>query len=658
MTKRTHSPILFVFLFFALSLLHALPAQAAGGFSLSVNPYGGERDAIDTIRCVLSEQAQMNGRQQYMLYLPADCDRENLVVYFEGASEVSVDGCPLISGEATACFSQVNREYTLCVDAFSYPLVVLQSENLPAMYLSTETGSLNELHRQIGNYSERGHMRVYEKGEQTADAKMKSIKLRGNWSRKQVKKPYAITLYDKLPLFGMEKAKKWALIANYMDYTLLRNSVAQTLAKAYGLAYSPDFQSVDLYINGEYQGNYQLFEKIELGENRIAAPNLDNANKRANLGTDIEAIAAATRNAPFSIGNGTRRWVNIPNEPEDISGAYLLELDLSIYVAGTPGFFITDNGQLTVLKSPRYPTKGELNYIADLFSDAHAALVSEDGYNEKGKHYSEYFDLDSLARMYVLQEFTMNVDTGLTSAFFLKLPGDDRFYAVAPWDFDHSLFSETTRNRFGFDYSRPYGWFSAISTIPGEFLANGLALPTLFRSAMKHEEFRALAEEYWAELAPLTETVIEQELTRFAAENRASAVMDAYRWGISYADCEDKSRQNMQGQFALQGDDYAAQAEAYLLLTEHLAEKCRIRVEELNVGLSPDAALVFFESATGEAYTVPEPMGKLGSEMPVPCYSEGKMLYDWNTGSVRSGTAYRFGDTLPLTERTMVLYPG
>ena len=298
-----------------------------------------------------------------------------------------------------------------------------------------------------------------------------------------------------------------------------------------------------------------------------------------------------------------------------------------------------------------------MNYITDFFSEAHAALVSQSGYNEKGKHYSEYFDLNSFARMYILHEYTANADGGLASTFFLKLPQDDKLYAVTPWDFDFALFSATTQHRFGIDYSSPYGWVTALSSIPAASAFSGKPIPTLFRSAMGHEEFRDLVAELWEELAPLTEKILEEELPRMAEENRASAVMDAYRWGISYVNSEDRTFRKLQGYIAIKPDDYAAQADAYLRVTEHMADKCRIRVEELNVGLSKDAALVFLSGREGEAYTVPEPMQKLGSELSVPKYSyKGTRIYRWNTSPDLSGAFYNFEDSMLLTERTTVLY--
>ena len=102
-------------------LLSALtvPIRAANGFSLAVNPYGGSRDSVDTIRCEPSTVRQKDGSKRYMLYLPADCDSAKLVVYYNGVSDLRVDGVSVVSGEPTDCFSQVNREYSLQADGYS-----------------------------------------------------------------------------------------------------------------------------------------------------------------------------------------------------------------------------------------------------------------------------------------------------------------------------------------------------------------------------------------------------------------------------------------------------------------------------------------------------------------------------------------------------------
>ena len=96
-----------------------------------------------------------------------------------------------------------------------------------------------------------------------------SIKVRGNTTSKADKKPYTIKFATKQNLLGMGKAKKYCLIANAYDPTLMRNYIALKLAKELGLEYTSECEFVDLYLDGEYWGNYLLVEPVEEGSNRV-----------------------------------------------------------------------------------------------------------------------------------------------------------------------------------------------------------------------------------------------------------------------------------------------------------------------------------------------------------------------------------------------------
>ena len=82
----------------------------------------------------------------------------------------------------------------------------------------------------------------------------------------------------------MKAAKKWALISNNMDATLMRNAIAYSAAKMTDLPYTVDFAFIDLYINGSYRGNYMICERVEIGLNRVDISDLEEANKKANPG--------------------------------------------------------------------------------------------------------------------------------------------------------------------------------------------------------------------------------------------------------------------------------------------------------------------------------------------------------------------------------------
>lgn len=99
-----------------------------------------------------------------------------------------------------------------------------------------------------------------------------SVKGRGNstwWN--YPKKPYAIKLPEKADLIGTGADKRWVLLANWMDRTLLRNEIAFEIARRTKLEWTPSGEFVELYLNGTHLGNYWLGEKIKTGKSRLTA---------------------------------------------------------------------------------------------------------------------------------------------------------------------------------------------------------------------------------------------------------------------------------------------------------------------------------------------------------------------------------------------------
>jgi len=96
-----------------------------------------------------------------------------------------------------------------------------------------------------------------------------SIRLRGNSTADAAKKPYRIKFGSKLPLFGKAEAKSWVLLANFYDGTFALNAIAFEMGKRMGLEYTNTSQLVDLWINNQYKGIYQLTEQIQANDNRV-----------------------------------------------------------------------------------------------------------------------------------------------------------------------------------------------------------------------------------------------------------------------------------------------------------------------------------------------------------------------------------------------------
>lgn len=222
------------------------------------------------------------------------------------------------------------------------------------------------------------------------DSQPLSIKGRGNSSWTFPKKPYTFKLDIETDLLGMGSAKKWNLLANYWDKTLIRNYLTLNLAAGMSLAYTPECEFVDLYINGVCKGNYLLTEKIELGKERI-----------------------------------------------DESGGVLFELEQSYRHEGNcDNCFQTQSGAHILLKEPEETDISTADYLA-LHEESRVFLNELDASLRKGfDEYSKYIDLDSFVNWYILNETVKNYDSMFVTSCYCYRGEDGKMYMGPVWDYD------------------------------------------------------------------------------------------------------------------------------------------------------------------------------------------------------------------------------
>ncbi|MGN0468683.1 MAG: CotH kinase family protein [Acutalibacteraceae bacterium] len=625
-------------LMMTVSLFSVSSAAAAGSItSFKVNVYDNSENSIDTINWYKSDDGT------YYMFLPANADLSSLTVWYKASGDVYVGDVKLVSGEKTNVFSKSGL-YKLKVGTKNYSLYVMCSAEIPTVYINTESGSLDYIHENKDN-KEAGAIKIVENGKVTVDKELKQIKGRGNVTWNAPKKPYNIKFDKKTDLFGMGKAKKWTLLASYYDSSLIRNSVALGLSDELGLPYTSEFQAVDLYINGSYMGNYLVCESVEVGSERVDINDLIDANEEANPDINIEECSrAGTGNATDC---GSKKWVNIPNNPENITGGYLLEFDLASRYNSEVSGFVTNQGQAVVLKSPEYASQAEVEYISKLMCEAEDAIYSEDGYNSLGKHYSEYFDMESLVKMYIIQEFTSNMDAGLTSTYFYKDADSDKIYAAPVWDFDYALGADV--NRFGAYVGDPNIWWANVVHYTPKIYGGVSNMPTIFAQVYKHEDFRALVSETWAETSDLFDS--EETLSAIDTlieKNNASAVMDAYRWN---------KFTNASG--------YDNKLAAYNESTKTVRNFVVARATALDKGFSAQSAMLYYDANGGIGTMFNNEMALIGESVTVKAAgtdatlitaADGYIFDGWNTERDGSGTSYAAGDSITLNGKTTVLY--
>lgn len=626
-----------------LAFVMILPISGLAAFAqddnliLKIDPYGAGESSTDMVKLFIS------GSECFM-FLPGGIDREKAKVYYSAPGGVSVDGRQISSGESASAFTP--GEHSMSAAGNDYTLRVFASSDIPAVYINTESGSLDYIHGGK-DHKENAVISIYQNGVKTLDGKTISIKGRGNatWSDSD-KKPYNIKFDSKTDLFGMGSAKKWTLMANYFDETLLRNVYGWEYAKAFGLYYTSQYKHVDLYINSEYRGNYVICESVEVGRERVNIDDLDDANEKANPDLDWDNIQQGGTGydgeAQPGTDAGSAKWAIMDNSPDDITGGYLMEYEYPERYDNDFSGFVTDNGQAVVLKSPEYATESEVKYIQGIVNDATNALYSKTGYNDKGKHYSDYFDMDSLVNTYIIQEMSNNIDAGSSSFYLFKRKNSDKIYFSPFWDVDHGFGDNL--NRFGVNIGDPDIWWA--NSI-GKYY--GYSIYTVLNAAFRQEDFRTAVRQRWETLKQQGKlNSIVTQAHELSEKLKASAVMNMVRWNESARSDADSAVQMY--------DSIVENGESFI------SKRC----EALSKGFAKDGAMLYYDPNGGTGHVFNPYIAKIGDEVEVIGPERGENRVDpsdwneeflaWNTEPDGTGKGYREGDKITLTGSTNTLY--
>lgn len=265
------------------------------------------------------------------------------------------------------------------------------------------------------------------------------FKTRGNDSFKESKKPFTIKFPKKQKLFELNRNKTFILLANACDESHIRNAIGLDLARAFGLPAS-NYAYLTLYINGSYKGLYQMTNKVDVGKNGLDITDLDKLNEWANP-KPLETYEWYGLGRKKSVIQ--RKGVLLDKDPDDITGGYLLDYvgPRSQYSKTLSGFVSDAEDNVRIL-SPKYASPQEVDYIAKRYNEMEAAVHNADGINpETGLHYSEYLDVESFARYYLLNELLENADGDWASFMMYKETDsiDPKFYAGPAWDYDRIL---------------------------------------------------------------------------------------------------------------------------------------------------------------------------------------------------------------------------
>lgn len=274
-----------------------------------------------------------------------------------------------------------------------------QLTNLPTLVVNIENGEEIDS-RSIDRVA---HVSlISENGLDILETDSTLVRGRGNGSWTFPKKPFRMKFAKKHRMPGAPaKDKKWTVINNYGDKTLMRNMLAFEVSRLFGRSYTPYCQPVDVVVNGEYRGQYQLSDKIEVGKNRIELNETDTLTGERAFLIEIDAYASE-ESLMFNSNKGTPVTIHFPD--------------------------YDDTDEFTTAER----TQG-ISKIKSVFNTFETAAYST-SFSSETSGYRKYFDVTSLLTYLLVNEFSGNTDT-FWSTYIYKNPGE-KMYVGPVWDVD------------------------------------------------------------------------------------------------------------------------------------------------------------------------------------------------------------------------------
>lgn len=358
------------------------------------------------------------------------------------------------------------------------------SEKLPEISIDTEGGmALDDpsLIDPSSHKGSKGELPVYNyvgatinvnsfgEGYDINDAVSK-VKVRGNYTSSYDKKPIRIKFNKKQSMLGLNngnKFKSWVLLAEWKDTSMLRNTIASFIGNSMMESeghFASDFRPVKVYLNGEYNGVYNLVEQQQIDPDRINIPESKLPTDGVKTGYFIEydgyyknepSIQTFTLN--YSGQNSGNAGYTVTNdimnqEQHDFVSNCMQNIWNVVYDA-----IKRNHDDLTI--NPFHTLTSDGEYAIDTSTSVEEAV-------------SKVIDIDSLVDMFILHDISEDRDIGFSSFNFsldMSEAGDRKLTYVSPWDFDYAYGNSTWGNALSLNLANQSSMLNS-----GRLLRNGM----------------------------------------------------------------------------------------------------------------------------------------------------------------------------------------
>ncbi len=376
---------------------------------------------------------------------PYITDASNLVADFKSTGEVYVDNVPQKSGVSTHDFTNgvVYKVVSEDGETNSYQVKVAYS-GLPVMEINTPDGV--QITSKENWVKKVGFKIINTDGSVDCEGTMQ-MKGRGNSTWGYPKKPYAIKLDSKSTVLGLAKDKRFDLLANWMDRTLLRNDMTYYIARqTTSMGWNPKGEFVEVVLNGKHIGNYYLCEHIKVGENRVNITELDE-----------DATSG-----------------------EAITGGYLMELDVNYDEEYK--FKSARYNMPYMFKDPDEVNDAQLSYLQGYVNEMEEALYDDTKF--AGRDYLNYMEIDSYVDWWIIHELAENGEPGWPKSTYMHKDKNGKMVAGPVWDFDWATYKGSTswKTKGAVYYNRLFQDPAFVETVKNRWMGE----KTVFEAAAEY----------------------------------------------------------------------------------------------------------------------------------------------------------------------------
>ena len=413
-------------------------------------------------------------------FIPSYAEMEDITFLVDNGESVKIDG-KVYTREDSLDGLSFEQIYSLMDSKNKKRSVVfLKSHNVSSVYISTDSGSLKSVLRSKDR-KESAKVVVVDKDGNVDLLKTDAyIKGRGNSTWKNCeKKPFSIFFDDSESVLGMTASSKWALLANALDYSSIRNAIVFDTAKKLDLSETSEYEYVDLYLNGLYNGLYLICQSPEMFFERGEA-----------------------------------------NE----SNLYLFKSELPIRLKDTKFTLSAENNEAYIdVCYPKILNANEQEAAENIIGELDYTITNE------SDDIGDIIDIDSWVKKYLIDEVFENYDAALASSYFYTFADDNsKVYAGPVWDYDRILgnrycLSGTTLNPQILYAKQKYRdkntrtlWYSELYLNP------------IF--------YNKVVSTYKSEFKPIIDSLIENDIDRMKLEISDAKKNDDLRWGIESAE--------------------------------------------------------------------------------------------------------------------------